>query len=91
LSGVEEIGALNVFIAGRRIAVYAIGLYLDAHRVLRWIVSIKRKRTIKRIEPAVNVTDPKMTDLKQDCGMGWVDLEGIRMDNCCPGDGEDTQ
>ena len=64
LRSVEEIGALNVFIAVRKIRIDAVGLYLDADRILRWIILVERKRTVKGIEPAVNVTDSEMADPK---------------------------
>ena len=64
LRSVEEIGALNVFIAVGSIRIDTVGLYLDADRILRWIILVERKRTVKCVEPAVNVTDPEMADLK---------------------------
>jgi hypothetical protein len=91
LSGVEEIGTLDVFIAVGKIGVDAVGLYLDADCILRCVILIEREGTIKGIEPAVDVTDPEMSDLKYDCGVDWVDLEGIRVGKRCPGEGEETQ
>jgi hypothetical protein len=91
LSGVEKIGALNVFIAVGKIGVDAVRLYLNANCILRWVILIEGEGTTKGIETTIDVTDPEMSDLKYDCGMDWVDLERVRVGNRCPGEGKNTQ
>jgi hypothetical protein len=91
LRSIEEIWAFNVFIAVGSIGVHAIGLDLDVNCILGWIALIECDCTAKVVEPAIHVADPEMAYLEDNCGVDWVDLEGIRLGYRCPSEDEATQ
>ena len=90
LCRVEEIRALNVFIAVGKVRVDAVGFYLDADRILRWIILIERECPTEGVEAAIHVADPKVPYLEQNCRVDGVDLKGIGLGNRCRSEGEDT-